>query len=432
MAELALQLKIFVASSGDVAAEREAAFKEIQRLSERTARRRLLLQPFLWEHHARPAAGRPQGTINPYLAEAELTVAIFWSRVGSELRLALEQVASGSSDEVFVYFKTADPPPEASGVEVEACREFKRAIKTSRRLLAFEFDTLDQFQKLFSRHLESWTERWYDVPNICECTIAHSPPASISSIERGESRLTAIRASFDYEREVTLTEALGRIAVTSYQSLGPTAVSKALDLKAAGLSNGDWRSLVDTNGNGVEHVLSRLSGRTFSGGRPLREECKYVYFNNEEWFSFFRAAGLAAAVAEGRVDAVDRRPYPNAVHQYLQVLAQKNYPQVVAVLKRWLLNVENCTRGKPMARNFAAYVLGMIGASEAHCDLARAACEDQGIGVQMYCITSLGKLRARPQLPLLVNLYNDSPETETRLTIGQAICRMVGILRYEL
>ena len=85
-----------------------------------------------------------------------------------------------------------------------------------------------------------------------------------------------------------------------------------------------------------------------------------------------------------------------------------------------------------VARNFAAYVLGMLGAIEAHEDLARAIHEDAGDGVRAYAILSLGRMRARVQLPMLVELFGRASDAAERLMIAQAVSRMVGVADYPL
>ena len=59
MVDLALHLKVFIASPSDVVEERDTAEKVIAELKEESARQRLLLQSFRWER--RPHGyGRPQ------------------------------------------------------------------------------------------------------------------------------------------------------------------------------------------------------------------------------------------------------------------------------------------------------------------------------------------------------------------------------------
>lgn len=105
---------------------------------------------------------------------------------------------------------------------------------------------------------------------------------------------------------------------------------------------------------------------------------------------------------------------------------------MIEVLRRWLLSANGCTDGKPIARNFAAYVLGMLNAIEAQDDLASVLYNETGDDVQIYAILSLGRMRARVQLPVLVDLFNRTDGSQARLLVAQAVSRMVGIADYSL
>ena len=144
--------------------------------------------------------------------------------------------------------------------------------------------------------------------------------------------------------------------------------------------------------------------------------------------------GLVPAILEGNFEAVSFRPYVNAVHQYFKYFSHQEKARITDVLRRWLVNADGVTYGKPIARNFSAYELGMIGAIEAQDDLAEAIQDDPGRDVKLYSIASIGKLRARPQLPLLVNVFNQSApnDGEIRDMAAQAVCRMIGFLDYEM
>jgi HEAT repeat protein len=97
-----------------------------------------------------------------------------------------------------------------------------------------------------------------------------------------------------------------------------------------------------------------------------------------------------------------------------------------------LTSEDGCTDNRPIARNFAAYVLGMIGAIDAQDDLARAIQSDRGREVKLYAIAALGKLRARQQMTVLKELFFHEADPNTRLMIAQAMCRMTGVAEYEM
>ncbi len=141
---------------------------------------------------------------------------------------------------------------------------------------------------------------------------------------------------------------------------------------------------------------------------------------------------MTRRVAAGDLTAVESLPYLNEIHQYFSVFAAEHRGVIVQRLIDWLSNKENVTRLKPIARNFAAYELGMLEALEAQDVLAEAAEKDRGEGVKLYSVMALGKMRSRRYLQLLAELFKSSTDRDERLSISQAICRITGITDFEL
>ncbi len=421
MAELSLKLKIFIASPNDVVPERDVAKEAIEDLAGESGRQRLLLTSYLWERDGRPSIDRPQTFLNEELRSAELTIVILWSRLGAgteeEFNRAGQQVRSGASDDVLMYFKTAPPPAGVPGADIERVRGFKNELSS----FAFNFETLQEFRERLRHDLRLWVERWYDVPEICQFALHNSAPVSLPPAYIGENRYARLHTLFAPEHEPELAETFGRAAVEAYQAGGPEAYALPIPAQFTGQTK-----------NWANYVRRKAVTGEPKPAAPFLEDRRQLYFGDPEWFFLFCAIGLVNAVRQGQVEAVERKPYANPVHQLFKVLAQKYRAEIVTTLRNWLLNVNDVTFACPIARNFAAYVIGMLGAIEAQEDLAQAVREDEGEDVKLYCITSLGKLRARRQLPVLVDVYSRTPDRALRLTVAQAVCRMVGIAHYEL
>jgi hypothetical protein len=390
-------------------------------LAQECSRQRLLLMSYLWERDGRPSIDKPQTYLNEELRNAELTIVILWCRLGlgtwEEFGRAGQQVRSGASDDVLLYFKTATPPPDAESADFEKVRQFKSELSS----FAFDFETAQDFRARLRHDLRLWVERWHDVPEICQFALHNSAPVSVPSAYLGENRYARLRALFAPEREPELAEAFGRAAVQAYQSEGPEAYALPISQEFTAGSKG-WTA----------YVRHKAVGGEPRQAAPFLEDRRRIYFSDPEWFFFFCAIGLVDAIRGGRVESVERRPYTNPVHQLFKVLAQRYRGEILSTLRNWLLNTNDVTYGRPTARNFAAYVIGMLGAIDAQDDLARAIREDEGEDVKLYCITSLGKLRARRQLPVLVEVYHRTLDRALRLTVSQSVCRMVGIAHYEL
>jgi hypothetical protein len=442
MAQLALRLPVFVASPSDVAEEREIAEKIIREVAREASRQQLLVEPFLWEEDAPPSLQNANDVTNQFLEAAELVVFIVWSRLGTpvringtetgtleELRLTRQQVRRGSSDDAFMYFRTA-PPEQGRLEDLEKVRQFRTELEGAKDILFCQYATPADFRRKFRKHLERWVEDWYGLTRICEYAL--KAPARIPSQFLGERLLLEVRRRFDYEVETEIVALLGDCAVQMYQRFGPQGSDLPIPMPDFHL-----RRLSKLAGEPqpaeLQNFLATLSNAPVLGPAPLRKGTgDDLFFHDQQWFSFFCAAGLSSAIMAGQMQAVELRPYMNTVHQYLSVLGRQHPERLAPNLMRWLANTDRVTEGKPIVRNFAAYVLGMIGASEAQDILAHAARYDRGEDVALYSICSLGRLRARHHLRRLVDFFSEQDQAHYRLMASQAICRSVGIAEYEL
>jgi hypothetical protein len=439
MADLALRVKIFIASPSDVLEERNIAEKIISQLQEECARQRLLVQSFRWEKQPTPGYEPPQTIANRDLRSSELTIVILWSKLGSlvddsseetgtqqELRIAGGLARQGKSDDVFLYFRK---PTHNSleTTETSSVTRFKDELRKCNRVLFFEYDTVAAFRRKLRSDLRKWSERWYGVSAICEYAARRALPSVVPQEFLADNRISDVARVLTFPDDEGKCAFLGRAAVSLYQKSGVSAA-------AHDISGWLWQrddEYIDANVPIAR--LCSIAGQSVPE-KPLVLKEGRLFFSHTEWFFFFCAFGLVPAIVEGKVDAVLFRPYVNPVHQYFKALSSIQRTEIIRTLRSWLINSGGVTSGKPIARNFAAYVLGMIGAIEAQDDLAQALQEDPGEDVKLYSITSIGKLRARRQLQVLVNVFNQSlpGEEQIRDTAAQAICRIVGFLSYEL
>jgi hypothetical protein len=440
MAELALQLPVFIASPSDVLEERDKVEAEVRKRGADVAPKGLLLRPIRWELDSRPGMVRPQHAINELLKSAELAVVIFWSTLGSEsapgtedsgtleeLFRATDQVIRGASDDVLVYFRNA-PPPVGSEIAHARVQAFRGRLQASKSVFFESYETPDDFGTKFARHFNQWIERWNPVPDICVNTLTVSSPG-VSGIEHsGANLLGEIHRFFRPENEPELTRQLGRAAVALYQEYGPRGVQEPISLTSSAT-----RVASRYVGSGDDYAaiaLMRLLGRLHVSPSPLRYDGTAYRFADEGWFSYFCALGLVTAIREGRIDAVDKQPYVNLVHQYLAAVAVPQKSELVPNLIRWLRNDDMISYARPVARNFAAYVLGMLDAEDAEDALIESAEHDTGTDVRLYSTMSLGRMRSRRHLDRLVKLWRRETDPRFRVTLGQAVCRIVGIAEF--
>jgi hypothetical protein len=170
----AIVIPVMIASPGDVRAERETARDVIHEWTDvNSASRGVVLLPVGWETHSSPElAGRAQEIINQrILADCDLLVAIFWSRLGTPTGDA----KSGSAEEiqrhhragkpVMVYFSAA-PIVQATfdPDQYAALKEFKGWCADNGLIETFD-DTKD-FRVKFRRQLDiALTQTLYLIPS---------------------------------------------------------------------------------------------------------------------------------------------------------------------------------------------------------------------------------------------------------------------------
>jgi hypothetical protein len=161
MPYLARVLNVMIASPSDVTQERLAIRDVITEWNTIHARdRKTVLMSVAWETHSVPGMGdRPQAIINKQLLkDADLLVAVFWTRLGSPTGVA----QSGTSEEIEEHLKAGKPamiyfssvPVRRDSIEDDqyaALKEFKASLKS--KGLYQEYDTPAEFRTKFNRHL---------------------------------------------------------------------------------------------------------------------------------------------------------------------------------------------------------------------------------------------------------------------------------------
>jgi hypothetical protein len=164
-------LRVFLACPGDLVAER-SRFPQILEMVN-TLRAHSMgfhLEAVGWERVV-PSFGRPQELINRELETADLTVVVFWNKIGApsdvkgELTGTLEEfrIAAQRYGEIdpyfppeenrpmlYVYFREQTEPDTESAVNV---REFRKSIEDSKKLLYRQYSTESEWEKLLTEHL---------------------------------------------------------------------------------------------------------------------------------------------------------------------------------------------------------------------------------------------------------------------------------------
>lgn len=160
-------LRTFLASPGDVAAEREVASRIVEELNLTWSRfLGLSLELVRWETHAWPGGDvDPQALINRQLGdEYELFIGVMWSRFGTATHRAdsgteeeferayARHTADRQSVRIMFYFKSAPPPDGADPAQLARVTEFRERIQDE-GVLSWAFENEQTFATLLRLHL---------------------------------------------------------------------------------------------------------------------------------------------------------------------------------------------------------------------------------------------------------------------------------------
>ena len=119
-----------------------------------------ILDPMLWETHARPAVGdRPQSIINKQLVDnCDILVGTFWTRLGT----ATGRAESGTAEEieefrakgkpVLLYFSSAPVVPDSlDHDQYRALTDYRKKLGSNG--LCFQYESLNVLRDLLQRHI---------------------------------------------------------------------------------------------------------------------------------------------------------------------------------------------------------------------------------------------------------------------------------------
>lgn len=178
MSYQATVVNIMIASPSDVSPARQVARRVIDEWNVIHQKdKKIVLTPIGWESHSFPEAGdRPQAIINGQLLEdADLLVAIFWTRIGSPTGAA----QSGTVEEIeehlhagkpaMIYFSSEPVRPDSvDNDQYVAVKAFKQSLRE--RCLYDEYEDLGAFKTTFTRQLAQ----------IVQSRFANTAPGSTS------------------------------------------------------------------------------------------------------------------------------------------------------------------------------------------------------------------------------------------------------------
>jgi len=167
------QLRIFIASPGDLKTERDCIEKVAGKLNTDTLLAdKVTIKTDRWEK-VFPQAGCAQEIINEYVRKCDIFIGLLHRRFGSpsgkeesgtyeEFKLAYESWESTKAPQIMFYFKAVSNTSLKDFKDEQLIKvlEFKDMIETKRLLLAGEFATPEEFEVKIEKDLKEAIKNW--------------------------------------------------------------------------------------------------------------------------------------------------------------------------------------------------------------------------------------------------------------------------------
>lgn len=178
-------IRVFVASPGDVNSERERVGRVAESINRVEGQSRgFRLEVWDWRNCATPALGSPQDLINPAVDRADIVVLILWQRFGTrtsrarsgtaeEVTRAIERWEKTGRPLLLAYFGTKPSPPPRDTRAVAQLRgvaSFRAWVE--KRALNAEFGSEEEFSEKLSQHLRSVVDQILTASNDKSTAIA--------------------------------------------------------------------------------------------------------------------------------------------------------------------------------------------------------------------------------------------------------------------
>ena len=239
MAKTHTILEIFIASPGDVVAERKV-FEDVVSEFNLTwgDKHRVRLELLKWETHSRPAFGQDgQDVINKQIGDNyDIFLGIMWGRFGTatsraesgteeEFNRAYTRLSEGDNVQIMFYFKDAGiPPSQMDAEQLGKVQAFKKKIADEYGGLYYQFENTDDFQTKARIHLSKVVQNWLEgnADAIESKTVAkledsktdsHNPLSNLAALDDGDADDGLIdlveRASEAMEEVVSVVNRMG-------------------------------------------------------------------------------------------------------------------------------------------------------------------------------------------------------------------------------
>lgn len=176
-------ISVFIASPGDLTAERQQFRSAIHQLNAGFADgANVIFEPLLWEDTLASTGRRNQSVINEQIDRCDVFILVMHRRWGQkapdaepyssyteeEFHRALDRWRRDEAPEIFVFFKRVDAAQEAdAGPQLKRVLDFRRHLEETREVSYRYIDDDDQsFIDEIDRHLRAYVKGELSIRNL--------------------------------------------------------------------------------------------------------------------------------------------------------------------------------------------------------------------------------------------------------------------------
>jgi len=312
-------VRFFIASPGDVQAERESACDVLHSWNAaHSLARNASIEPVRLETHAQLAQGsHPQDIIDRQLLDrCDVLVAVFWAKLGTPtekhesgtVQEINEFIKRHGSDRVLLFFCERNVPHSIDTQELERIKAFKNDMQA--KGLYRSFQTADGFATEFRQQVE------LAMNGILQSEAIPEPADETSTLSDDAKKL--LRAAIrDGNAQI--------IAATDLQGFEVTANGKTFGYKGNARSEAHWRAIIN-NFEDTGLIEQRDSdgfvfGVTDAGFRGIESSTNTITlndFSSEYLRTIARPRNEGAILAESIDDATGREAaqYQEAIEAF--------------------------------------------------------------------------------------------------------------------
>ncbi len=165
MTQEVTKVRLFVASPGDVLAERDVLAGVVSELNYTTGQKLdFVVELVRWETHCRPGAGRPQGVINDLVGPYDIFLGIMWNRFGTptgeaesgteeEFNLAYGEWEKNARPQILFYFCQAPCTLRTQDELDQRSKVLKFQGSLREKSLVWEYPNRERFADTVRPHL---------------------------------------------------------------------------------------------------------------------------------------------------------------------------------------------------------------------------------------------------------------------------------------